>query len=127
MGGFPGAADCLRSERPCVCGSSAVLEQRADLLDDPRSLAGVQLRRPGLSPRLQVQDAVADLLGAALVPELGSDVSAGTARHVELLLVAVAALRALPHELAVVLDDLDLAVVAAFLAVVATWCSAPRT
>ena len=66
-----------------------------------------------------MQHAVLDLLRAALVPELGADVAAGTAGNVELVLVAVVALGALPHQLAVLLDDLDLAVVAAHLAVVA--------
>ena len=66
-----------------------------------------------------MQHAVADLLGAALVPELRADVAAGAARHVQRLLIAVAAMRTLPHQLSVVLHDLDLAVVAALLAVVA--------
>ena len=66
-----------------------------------------------------MQHAVLDLLGAALVPELGADVAAGAAGHVQLALVTVAALGALPHQLAVVLHDVDLAVVAADLAVVA--------
>ena len=68
---------------------------------------------------LQVQNSVADLLRATLVPELGANVAAGAAGDVQLLLVAVAAVRALPHQLAVVLDDLDLAVVAAHLAIIA--------
>ena len=66
-----------------------------------------------------MQHAVLDLLGAALVPELGADVAAGAAGNVELVLVTVMAVRAFPHQLAVILDDLDLAVVAAHLAVVA--------
>ncbi len=65
-----------------------------------------------------MQDAVFDFLRAALVPELRSNVAAGAAGDVQLVLVAVAAIRAFPYELAIVLDDLDLAVVAAFLAVV---------
>ena len=60
-----------------------------------------------------------DLLGAALVPELGADVTAGAPGHVELALLTVAALGALPHQLAVVLHDPDLPVKAAHLAVVA--------
>lgn len=66
-----------------------------------------------------MQHAVLDLGGAALVPELGADVTAGTAGHVQLVLVTVVAVRALPHQLAVILHDLDLAVEAADLAVVA--------
>ena len=68
---------------------------------------------------LQVQDPVANLLGAALVPELGADVAAGTAGHIHLALVGVAALGALPDQLAVFLGDLDLTVPAADLTVVA--------
>ena len=68
---------------------------------------------------LQVQDPVTNFLGAALVPELGADVAAGTAGHIHLALVGVAALGASPDQLAVFLHDLDLAVPAADLAVVA--------
>ena len=68
---------------------------------------------------LQVQDAVADLLRAALVPVLRADVAAGAPRDVHLGLVGVAALRAGPDQLAVrVLLDLNLAVEAADLAIV---------
>ena len=64
--------------------------------------------------------ALFDLLGAALVPELRADVPAGTAGDIELRLVGVAALRALPDKLSArVLDDFDLAVEPALLAVVA--------
>ena len=67
-----------------------------------------------------MQDALFDFLGAALVPVLGADVAARAARDVHRVLIGVAALGALPHELAVlVLDDLDLAVPTALLAVVA--------
>ena len=65
-----------------------------------------------------MQHTVANFLRAALVPELGADIAAGAAGHIQLALVTVAALGAFPHQLAVVLDDLDLAVVAAALAVV---------
>ena len=66
-----------------------------------------------------MQHAVLDLGGAALVPELGADVAAGAAGNVQLVLVTVVALGALPNQLAVLLHDADLAVVAAHLAVVA--------
>ena len=65
-----------------------------------------------------MQHPVPDLLGPALVPELGPDVAAGPAGHIHLVLVRVAALGALPDQLAVFLHDLDLAVPAAHLAVV---------
>ncbi len=66
-----------------------------------------------------MQHPVPDLLGAALVPELRTDIAAGPTGHVHLVLVGVAALGALPDELAVFLYDLDLTVPAAHLAVVA--------
>ena len=65
-----------------------------------------------------MQHPILDLLGAALVPELGADITAGAAGNIQLVLVTVAALGALPHQLAVVLHDLDLAVVTAALAVI---------
>ena len=65
-----------------------------------------------------MQHPILDLLCPALVPELGADIAAGAAGNVQLVLVAVAALGALPHQLAVILHDLDLAVVAAALAVI---------
>ena len=66
-----------------------------------------------------MQHSVLDLGGSALVPELGADVAAGAAGDVQLVLVAVVALGAFPDQLAVLGHDLDLAVVAADLAVVA--------
>ena len=57
-----------------------------------------------------MQHAVADLLGSTLVPELGTDVAARTTSDIHLLLVAVAAVGALPHQLAIVLDNLGLTV-----------------
>lgn len=57
-------------------------------------------------------------LRSALVPELGTDVTARAAGDVKLGLIAVAAVGAFPHELAVVLYDLNLAVETALLAVV---------
>ena len=65
-----------------------------------------------------MQHAVLDLLRAALIPELGADIATGAAGNVQLVLVAVAALGALPHQLAVILHDLDLAVIAAHLTVI---------
>ena len=62
---------------------------------------------------LEMQHAVADLLGSTLVPELGTDVTARATGDIHLLLVTIAAIGALPHQLAVILDNLDLTVVAA--------------
>ena len=65
-----------------------------------------------------MQHPILDLLCPALVPELGADITAGAAGNVQLVLVTVAALGALPHQLAVIFNDLDLSVVAAALAVI---------
>lgn len=79
-----------------------------------------ELRCPGAAQRcLQVRNAVANFFGATLVPELGANVAAGTTSNVKIFLVAVAAMRALPHQFAIIFHDLDLAVEATFLAVVA--------
>ena len=48
-----------------------------------------------------MQHSILDLGGAALIPELGADVAAGAAGDIQLVLVAVVALGALPHQLAV--------------------------
>ena len=61
-----------------------------------------------------------DLLSPALIPELGSDVAAGTSCNIHLVLVAVSAVGAFPDELSVLIaDDLDLSVISAYLAVIA--------
>ena len=61
-----------------------------------------------------------NLLGSSLVPELGSDVAAGSSGHVHLVLVFVAAVRTYPDEFAMfVALDLDFSVVAADLTVIA--------
>ena len=66
-----------------------------------------------------MEHTVLDFGGAALVPELGADVTAGAAGYVEFVLVTVVALGAFPDQLAVFFHDADLAVVPADLAVVA--------
>ena len=60
-----------------------------------------------------------NFLRSALIPELSSDISTGTSRNVELALVTVSAVWAFPYELSVILDDPDLAVVTAYLTVIA--------
>ena len=61
-----------------------------------------------------------DFLGPALVPELSSDVAAGSPGHIQLVLVPVAALGAFPHQLAALIrHDLNLAVKSALLAEIA--------
>lgn len=74
-----------------------------------------------------MQHAILDFLSTALVPELRADVSAGTACNVELFLIAIAAVRALPHELAVVFHNLNLTVEAAHLAIIALRIELLRT
>ena len=67
-----------------------------------------------------MQYAFLNFLCAALVPVLGSDVTAGAAGNVHCRLVAVSALRAFPDEFAVfVFDYLNFAGVTTFLAAVA--------
>ena len=65
-----------------------------------------------------MQNSLFNFLRSSLIPELGADITAGAAGNVQLVLVAVAALGALPHQLAVILHDLDLAVIAAHLTVI---------
>ena len=61
-----------------------------------------------------------DLLSPALIPELGSYVSAGSAGYVHLVLIAVTAVGAFPDELSVfIVNDLDLTVISSYLAVIA--------
>ena len=61
-----------------------------------------------------MQYPVFNLLGPSLIPELGSDISAGSSRYKELILIPVATVRALPYQLSgLVLDDLNLSVIAA--------------
>ena len=62
--------------------------------------------------------ALSYLLGSSLVPELCSDISAGSSCNIELVLIIVATVRAYPNELVVPLLDLDLSVVTADLAVI---------
>ena len=47
-----------------------------------------------------MQHSILDLCRPALVPELGADIAAGAAGNVQLVLVAVVALGALPNQLA---------------------------
>ena len=68
---------------------------------------------------LKMHDAISNFFRSPLVPVLRTDVAAGATRDVHRGLIAVAAVGALPLELAVLLDDLDLSVVAANLAEVA--------
>ena len=64
-----------------------------------------------------MENSLLDLLGTSLIPELGSDISTGTSCNVHLVLVSVAAVRALPYQLAVcICNDLDLSVISAALA-----------
>ena len=65
-----------------------------------------------------MKHSILDFLGSSLVPVLGADVATGAAGNIHLGLVGIAALRAGPDQLAVILTNLDLAVEAAALAVV---------
>ena len=67
-----------------------------------------------------MQDAVLDFLRAALIPELGADISAGSTGDVHLALVAVATIGAFPNKFSgFVFDDFDFAGIAAILTKVA--------
>lgn len=65
-----------------------------------------------------MQHSFLDFLSSALIPILRTDVATGTAGNIHLVLIPVAALRAFPDQLAVIVLDLNLAVKAADLAVV---------
>lgn len=66
-----------------------------------------------------MQNSLLDLLRSSLIPELRSDVSAGSSCNVHFVLVSIAAVRTFPDQLAILIgDDPDLAVIAAFLTVI---------
>ena len=62
-----------------------------------------------------MQHAIFDLLRAALVPELGADISAGAPCNIHLVLVGVAAVGTYPNQLVIPLLYANLPVIAAFL------------
>ena len=67
-----------------------------------------------------MQHPVFYLLRPPLIPELCSDIAAGSSCDIHLILVTVAAVRALPHQLSLRIgDNLYLTVVATFLTIVA--------
>lgn len=68
---------------------------------------------------LQMQYPVLDLLSAALVPILCSDISAGTACNIHFALIRISALGADPNQLSVIFADFDLTIEATCLTVVA--------
>ena len=66
-----------------------------------------------------MQHPVLDLLRTSLVPELRTDIAAGSPCHTHLRLITVSAVGALPYQLAaLILYDLNLTVVAADLTVI---------
>ena len=66
-----------------------------------------------------MQNAIPTLYCPSQNPELSSDISARTTRYIELFLVAITTMRAFPHQLTIVLDNLDFPVETAYLTVVA--------
>ena len=63
-----------------------------------------------------MKNSVLDLLGTSLIPELRADITAGSSGYEQLRLVMVAAVRALPDQLAgLVFLDLDLTIIAAYM------------
>ena len=75
---------------------------------------------------LQVQYPFLDLLCSALIPELRSDITAGTSCHVQGVLIGVTAVGATPYQLAVLILHQNLSVVATRLAIVALGVLEPR-
>ena len=67
---------------------------------------------------LEVKDAIFNFLRTTLVPELRTNISAGTTCNIHLILIAVSTMWAFPHQLAIILNNLDLAIIATHLAVV---------
>jgi hypothetical protein len=65
-----------------------------------------------------MQYPLSNLLRSALVEVVGAQVPAATPTHIHPLLVPVAAVRAFPDELPIVLHDLDFAIIAADLTVI---------
>jgi hypothetical protein len=66
-----------------------------------------------------MQYSILNLLGSALVPELGADIAAGSSGNRQLLLILISAVGATPLELSVaVLHNLNLSVITAGTAIV---------
>ena len=60
-----------------------------------------------------------DLLSSSLIPELCSDISTGTSRHIHFILIGVATIWTFPDQLSIVVGhDLDLPVIATLLTVI---------
>ena len=66
-----------------------------------------------------MQHSFFNLLRSALIPELRTDIAAGTACNIHFVLVLIAAVGANPNEFAVFFGNLDFTVIAADLAIVA--------
>ena len=67
----------------------------------------------------QMQYSILNLLGSALVPELGADIAAGSSGNRQLILILISAVGATPLELSVtVLHNLNLSVITAGTAIV---------
>ena len=67
-----------------------------------------------------MKDTLFDLLCSSLIPELGSDITTGSARYTHHILVTVATVRALPYQFSVfVFYDLDFAGISTFHTVIA--------
>ena len=70
-----------------------------------------------------MQNSLLDLLRSSLIPELRSDISAGTSCNIQCILVAVSAMWTLPYELSfLICYNLNLSVISTFLTVI-TLCT----
>jgi hypothetical protein len=67
-----------------------------------------------------MENTIPDFLGAPLIPELGANISTGSAGYIHLILISVPAAGAFPNQLAlIILDDADLSIIAAALTIIA--------
>ena len=68
---------------------------------------------------LQMKNSLLDFLGSSLIPELSSDISAGTSCNIQRILVPVATMRTFPHELSfLVCHNLDLSIKSTLLTII---------
>ena len=67
-----------------------------------------------------MKDPVLDLLRAALIPELSSDISTGSSCNIHLILITVTTIRTFPYKLSIIISyNLYLSCIAAYLTIIA--------
>ena len=65
-----------------------------------------------------MQNPFFNFLRPSLIPELRSDVTAGSSCNIHCILVTISTGRAFPYQLAIILHDLNLSAISAFLAII---------